>query len=446
MKQRWVLLGLVVVVIVVLAIWKAAQPDARVAVVGPQRGLIRAYVEEQAVTELPHDTLVSMPIAGWLQQIALREGDPVRAEQVVARLETGDLADRVHQAEQRIAVLQTRIEKAKDHRLEHNALKEIEATVQAFDQTVEASQAKLGASQAILDFARSEIDRLKRIAEGGTAAVAPRELRQAETEMRRARAEYQSDGLELAALKTLQAVSYIGPKFMRDYIDRKSFELAELERQLAEAQAQCEIEKRNLARAEIQCPVNGIVLERHQTRRQYLGAGTPLLTIGDLDAMEVVADVLTERATRIVPGDPVEVYGEVIGAEPIPASVLRVYPAGFTKISSLGVEQQRVKVITKLDERPERLGTGFRVYVRIYYAEAADALILPRTAIFRGPSGDWQVMAVREGRTELRQVVLGILTDDKAQILEGLASDARVVAYPSRDVVAGMRVETDPAS
>ena len=83
--------------------------DAAVEVINPRVQAIRAYVEEQAVTELPHDYLVAMPIAGWLERIDLREGDPVSKEQVVARLDREDLADRVHQAEQRIAVLQTRI-------------------------------------------------------------------------------------------------------------------------------------------------------------------------------------------------------------------------------------------------------------------------------------------------------------------------------------------------
>jgi len=98
MKKSWIVILVIVVVIVGLWAWSAAQPEATVEVIHPKVGTIRAYVEEQAVTELPHDTLISMPIAGWLERIDLREGDPVRKGQVVARLETDDLADRVRQA------------------------------------------------------------------------------------------------------------------------------------------------------------------------------------------------------------------------------------------------------------------------------------------------------------------------------------------------------------
>jgi HlyD family secretion protein len=440
MKKRWPYVLIIVVIVAALLVWQRMRPAATVQVIRPRVQTIRAYVEEQAVTELPHDYLISMPISGWLQRIELREGDPVKADEVVARLDQHDLEDRVHQAEQRIAVLETKIAETEDHRLEENALVETEATVKAIDETVAAAEAKLEATKAILEFAESELARIKRV--GETGAASPRELREAETEQRRANAEYKSDALELAALKTLAAVSYIGPKFIRDYIDRKNFKKDEYEKQLREATAELEIQKRNLARAEIRSPIYGVVLERHQTRRQYLTAGTPLLTIGRLDDMEVIAEVLTERATRISPGDPVEVSGEAIVAGPIGGRVSRVYPAGFKKISSLGVEQQRVKVAVKLDDRPERLGVAFRVHVRIFYDQAENALTLPRTALFRGEHGEWQVMAVVDGRTELRTIEVGIMNDEDAQILSGLTAVDQIVAHPSRDVTASMKVET----
>ena len=440
MKKSWLIAFIVIAVVAALIAWNSLRPEATLEVVSPTVQTIRAYVEEQAVTELPLDYLISMPIAGWLEAIRLREGDTVAKDQVVARLDIDDLSDRVHQAEQRIAVLETQIAETSDHRLEENALVETKATVKAIDETVRAAEAKLEASKALLDFTQTEVQRLKALIESSSAAE--RELREAEMEFRRAGAEYESDKLELAALKTIAAVSYIGPKFITDYIDRKSFTLAQREKELVETRTQLQIEQRNLGRAEIRSPIDGIILKRHQTRRQFLPAGTPLLTIGRLDDMEVVAEVLTQRATRIAPGHPVEIYGRAIPGGSIKGTVLRVHPAGFKKISSLGVEQQRVKVAVKPERRPERLGVGFRVYVRIFYEEAENATTLPRTCLFRGGGGDWNIMVIRDGRTELRAVTVGLLNDDWAQIVNGLARDESVVARPSREITAGMRVET----
>jgi len=438
MKKGRLILVVILVVIVAAAVWSMAGPDATIEVIRPRVRTIRAYVEEQATTELPHDYLISMPIAGWLEPIRLREGDAVQQDQVIARLETDDLSDRVNQAQQRIAELQTKIAESEDHRLEKNALVETEATVKAIDETVQAAEAKLGAAKATLEFTETEVNRIKRLME--TNAATEREMREAELEYRKARADYHGDLLELAALKTVAAVSYIGPKFINDYIDRKSFTLETYRKQLEHAQADLDIAKRNLARAEIRSPVDGVILNRHQTRRQFLAAGIPLLTIGRLEDMEVTAEILTERATRISPGDPVEVYGEALPEGPIPGSVFRVFPAGFKKISSLGVEQQRVKVAVKLEDRPHRLGVGFRVYVRIFYDEAGDALTVPRTCLFRGDSGGWEVMVVRDARTELQPLEVGLMNEDVAQITSGLDDRDAVVARPSRDIVAGMRV------
>ncbi|MBN1347033.1 MAG: efflux RND transporter periplasmic adaptor subunit [Phycisphaerae bacterium] len=439
-KKSWIIIAVVLIVAAAVGIWSATRPEATVEVIRPTIQTITAYVEEQAVTELPHDYLISMPISGWLEPITLREGDPVKKDQVAARLDTDDLKDHALQAQQRIAVLETKIRQTKDHRLENNAMVETKATVKAIDETVKAAEAKLVASLAVAQFAKSEAQRVRKIAEQDAATA--RELRLAETDARKSEADYQSDKLQLAALKTIAAVSYIGPKFISDYIARKDFDVESLERQLEEARAQLDMEKRNLARAEIKSPVDGVVLQRHQTRRQFLPAGTPLLTIGRLDDMEVIADVLTQRATRISPGDPVEIFGEAIGTESIPGKVLRVYPAGFKKISSLGVEQQRVKVAVKMDKRPERLGVDFRVYVRINYARAKDAMTLPRTALFRSEQGQWQVMTVRNDRTSLATVKVGLTNDDLAQILDGLKANDIVVARPSREITAGMHVAT----
>ncbi|MGD8452175.1 MAG: efflux RND transporter periplasmic adaptor subunit [Phycisphaerae bacterium] len=434
--------GLIVLLIVIaaLVIWQVWRPAMTVEVLRPQTTTLRAYVEEQAVTELPHDYLVSMPIDGWLERIDLREGDAVRADETVARLETDDLQDRARQAEQRIAVLETKLREIADHRLEENALIETRATVKALDETVQAAEAKLEAALAVVEFTQSEVERLRPLLETGGAAA--REVREAETEWRKARAEYQGDLLQLAALKTVNRISYIGPKFIEDYIDRKSFQTQTQEKLLTEAQAELEIANRNLARAEVCCPIDGVVLARHQTRRQFLPAGTPLLTVGRLEEMEVVAEILTERATQLTPGDPVEIYGRAVGDKPLSGHVLRVYPAGFTKISSLGVEQQRVEVAVSLDERPPALGIGFRVHVRIFYDEAADALTLPRTALFRGPQGEWQVMIVQDGHTVLRTVTVGLTNDEFAQISEGLSATDLIVAHPAREIVAGLRVRT----
>ena len=439
MKKAWIYILIVIVGIAGFVAYRSNQPAAVVDVIQPTMMDLRAYVEEQAVTELPHDHLIAMPIGGWLQPIKLREGDPVEKGQAVARLDVEDLRDRVHQSEHRMEVLKTNIAETEDNRLEYNALEQIQATVDSFDKTVAAAEAQLEASRALMEFAETELKRIKTLEEANAAPS--RELRAAELQYRQATAEFRSDDLELKALQTMQAVTYLGPKFIKDYIDRKNFDKASYEQQLEEASGQHAIEKRNLERAKIESPIDGVVLERHQTRRQYLQAGTPLLTLGRLDDMEIIAEVLTEQATRIKPGNPVDIFGKAIADGPITGKVLRVYPAGFKKISSLGVEQQRVNVAIGMDQRPRALGIEYRVQVRIYHDQADNVMTLPRTALFRGDGGQWQAMLVRNGVTELRDVELGLMNNDRAAVLKGLSESDQVVAHPSQDITANLKVD-----
>ena len=110
------------------------------------------------------------------------------------------------------------------------------------------------------------------------------------------------------------------------------------------------------------------------------------------------------------------------------------------------ISLQRVNVAVRLDDRPQRLGVGFRVYVRIYYDQADGALILPRTALFRSARGTWQVMVVRNGMTAIQQIEVGLMNERDAAVRSGLTPDDLVLARPSREISAGMRVDTTRGS
>jgi HlyD family secretion protein len=172
--------------------------------------------------------------------------------------------------------------------------------------------------------------------------------------------------------------------------------------------------------------------------------GAALLEIGDPRALEVVVDVLTSDAVDIRPGAPVRItrWG---GDSALRARVHRVEPSAFTRISALGVEEQRVNVLIDLDEPRERwaaLGDGFRVEASIEVWRAADALKVPAGAVFRHDPG-WAVFRVRDGRAALQSISLGRRSGTVAEVLGGLEPEEQVVVYPGDNVVDGVRVEDD---
>jgi HlyD family secretion protein len=173
-----------------------------------------------------------------------------------------------------------------------------------------------------------------------------------------------------------------------------------------------------------------------------------LLKIGQLEELEVEADILSQDVVNVKEGNTVDITGPAIGLVAAHGTVKRIYPAGFTKVSSLGVEQQRVKVIIgiKADDlsrlrKQRELGVDYRVRVRIFTASKEDALVAPRSALFRGGDGKWQVFVIRDGKVQLQAVETGLMNDETVEITNGLQLDELVVLAPETSLKDGARVK-----
>jgi HlyD family secretion protein len=169
--------------------------------------------------------------------------------------------------------------------------------------------------------------------------------------------------------------------------------------------------------------------------------GTPLLELGDLADLEIEIDVLSSDAVKIHPGARVllEQWG---GEEPLIGRVRLVEPSGFTKISALGVEEQRVNVIVdfaSVDTIPPSLGDGFRVEAKIIVWETENVVRVPTSALFRQGEG-WAVFRAEHGKAALQAVRIGHRNGLHAEVLEGLAPDDTVIVHPSDKVADGVLV------
>ncbi len=192
---------------------------------------------------------------------------------------------------------------------------------------------------------------------------------------------------------------------------------------------------------EVKAPVNGRVLHVFEENSRVVAAGTPVMDIGDPADIEVVVEVLSRDGAAIPPGTPVELeqWG---GGEPLRAKVRLVEPAAFTKVSALGVEEQRVYVVADLLTPPDQrrnVGDNFRVEARIIVWEARDALKVPAGALFR-KGEQWATFVVADGRARLRIVKTGRSSGTETQVLEGLKEGEEVILYPGSRVRDGQRV------
>ena len=187
-------------------------------------------------------------------------------------------------------------------------------------------------------------------------------------------------------------------------------------------------------------PVAGRVLRVVEKSERVVLAGSPVIVIGDPGQIEIVTDVLTTDAVNIKPGAPAFLEGWG-GDHPLRARVRLVEPAGFTKISALGVEEKRANVIADFVDPPEGLGDGYRVETRIVIWEAADVVKIPGSATFRGRDG-WSVFVIDNGRARRRVVQIGHRNQIEAEVLGGIATGDQVILHPSNQLREGVRVRT----
>jgi len=446
MKTKlWLTSGILICGLIAWGIFRALTSAVEVEAARASRGSIQTCVDERAKTRLPETYLITMPFPGRIQPITVTEGMPVPRGYVVARILQEDLDLALKEARAGCGQAEAAAAENADLSVEQIVLEQTLKIVESMKTSTAASAAQVEAARAALKYANSDLERVRELRE--TNAETQAELERAILRQEQSDAEYRQAVEMHKTMQWLEIATGLMPAMVRQYMQRKGLAGAVLDQQKARAEAQQQRAELDNRRGTMTSPVDGVVLARHVTSEQTLPAGTVLVEIGQLEKLEVEAEVLTQDAAEVREGQPVEIYGPAIGEEPAGGTVHRVYPAGFTKISSLGVEQQRVMVIIRFVPRElekllaERsLRVGYRVGVRIVTNRKDDALLIPRSALFRSSDGQWQVYAVRDGRAQIQNVRIGLINDHQAEVLEGVAEGQQVVLSPESTLVDGARV------
>lgn len=415
--------GLVLAIIVVLT-YSGAVP---VEVVNPETRTVHEYIAEDAKTRLGDEYVVDMPVAGTLERIELEVGDIVEKGHVIAQVERYGLEHRIKEIEALITETQARVTgvditkpKAEDHEsskirvTEMRDALEIAKKVRAvttFNQ--EEAKRDLGRARALLDAGAASEDYLDEA-----------ELHYKGLSEELKRAKLQEDN----AHKALE-LAEIADRRLMGSVDDNEYLRDAYSAQIEGLRAQLAVLHYDLSKTEIRAPVSGPVLEKYIEDRRVLAPGTPLLRIGDLASAEIECDVLSEEVSLVRVGNAVEITGKALQGKTITGRVSRIHPAGFMKISSLGIEQQRVRTLIDYDAHAVALRPGTSVDVRIITAESVDALAIPARSAFR-KEGQWNVYAVVNGKIRTVPVEIGLRNDEWVAIASGLSADDIILRDP----------------
>jgi HlyD family secretion protein len=353
-------------------------------------GALVVTVDEEGVTRVRERFIVSSPIAGRVLRIELEPGDAVKRGQPVALV----------QAE--AAPL-----------LDERARAEAEAAVESARAVLGRGRAEEQRARATAVQLQRELARFRQLADG--LIVAPQELDAKEAALR-------------VAEESVNAATYA--------VQAATFDLQRAQARLIPTNTQTRGRV-----VTVNAPVDGVVLKRIRESESMVPPGDPLLEVGDPLRLEIVSDLLSTDAVHVKPGSRaiIDRWG---GEDTLNATVRRVEPSGFTKISALGVEEQRVNVILDLEDGSAAcaaLGDAYRVEVRIVIWEGRDVVKVPTSALFR-QGQQWAVYRVVDGRAQRMSVEVGHRTGQEAEIVTGLSVGDRVIVHPGDALKPGAHV------
>lgn len=390
MTKRIVRIALVVIVLAAILVWAFSPAPVPADFAAAQKGVLEITVEDEGRTRVRDRYVVSAPVPGRMQRIELEPGDPVvGSKTVVARFAPTDPA---------LLDVRTRAE--------------LEARARAAESAIGAARAERERLQSELTFAQSELKRARELLAAG--AISLRELEDVERRV-----------------TTLQRA-----------IESADFNVRTAGHQLEVTRASLrQTRAGSVSTIPLYSPVSGVVLRLLQESARVVPTGEPLMEVGNLGDLEIVADFLSSAAVNVKAGQPV-LIDQWGGDKPLRGRVRRVEPSGFTKISALGVEEQRVNVLIDFDEPREireRLGDGYRVEARIIIWSKDNVLKVPTSSLFREGT-DWAVYKLVDSAAQLQIVEVGQRGGLEAEVLSGLAEGDQVVVYPSDAIRPGVKL------
>jgi HlyD family secretion protein len=382
-----VLLVVIVVVIGLLVLWLRPAP-VRVEVAKASRGPMQVTVNGEGRTRVHDRYVVAAPVSGRLRRITLRPGDDVVQRQLIAEIESLPLAplDPRQRAE-----AMGRVRAAEDARTE------VERLVERYKATYEQAQRDLKRSQILW---RDGVISKQEVEDSETAvATALREY-----EAGKSRAEKAEHDVEVARAALLAINRSVAGSIVK-----------------------------------VTAPTGGRVLQVVEESERVVNAGAPLVELSDPSKLEVVLELLSSDAVKVTPG--ATVLLENWGApRTLMGRVRLIEPSAFTKVSALGVEEQRVNVVVDLIDPAPDLGDGYRVEGRAIVWESSDALRVPVSALFRRGEA-WSLFRVENGVARVQDVEVGQVTSSQAEVKSGLTEGTEVITHPSEDIGDGTRVQ-----
>jgi HlyD family secretion protein len=408
-----------------------------------EQGTLLVTVNAEGKTRIKEDFVISATVNGRLERIKLDEGDFVKQGNVVASIDPLPLNTAVKEALGKLAEAKAQRQGVATLRPKSEKLAQSRSRISAAIANQLQAEARVAQAQAALAQAQRDTQRSQELAAKG--AIPRQDKERAELNQTTRAKELESAVLAVSAaakeVEAAQAELKLLQKEQRD----PDYLLKVYDAQIASIEAQLSKLQDDASRTNIYSPIDGRVLRILQKSSNFVSEGTPLIKVGNPKDLELVIDVLSQDALKIKPGDSILIeQGNNIQnstQNSLKAEVRLIEPSAFTKVSALGVEEQRVNVIGDFIDSASFFGDAYRVDVQIVVWEGKNVLKVPLSSIFRCDDNNWCVFIVKDRKAHRKTVEIGNRSNYEVEIRQGLNQNDIVILYPSEQIEPGVAVK-----
>lgn len=429
------------VVIIVVGLFSMTMKDKGISVqtIKVTKNNISDYISEDAKTILEKEHTIFTTIDGIVIPNDFKEGDIIKKGQIIAKFDNYNRNEKLSSLNSKLLELNSMIEGVKVVRTKQEEIDTAKLRIKQSQTNLEeiAKQKKL----VELDFNQAKIDYLRSKKLFQQQAINKSDFEKIEKI-------YNSLEINLENVRNQESLAFDNLKITELALNKllKGFNDNDYQRkvyieQISQIKNEINILDKELSKTSIRSDFSGPVLELYVKDKTVLPSGSKILKIGDVNTIVIESDVLSEEIPQIKVGMSVEISGKALDNKIVFGKVSRIYPIGFTKISALGVEQQRIKVIISFDNKKFNLRPETSLDVKIITQEHKKVLTIPERSIFKDKD-KWFVFVLNtENKLELKEVKIGLKNEDNVEIVKGLEENQSIVLEPDNTLKEGQKVK-----
>ena len=447
-KKKYIIISLIILIpalfIINYMLFSAVEVEAE----SVKKGNIVSYIEETAKTQLKDKITVYMPFNGKLEYINVKEGDKVRAGQVIAVISDFEIRQQIRQLTEKINAINAQLKGVDSRKPVNETINSNVLSQKKVNQALKKLMLDLDTAKRKFKIAAKDHKRAKTQYTAGV--ISQKEYEQYKDNWETSLEDVKKYEKSVEINKTDLKISKNEYDSILKSLKDNEYQKTGYGSDIKSIYSQISVLQDSLSKTRVISPVNGVILEKFVSNFAFLPYGTSIVSIGQkgnlnkIPDLEIRADILTDDVTGIKTGSRVIIEGDCLHNKKLNGKVVKIYPSAFTKISTLGVEQQRVAVIIDFlqpfDGIIDSLGSGYSIDVKIVTNEKNQVLLLPENAVFEKNNAQCSLI-VQDSKVKMKKLKIGLKDKENYEVLEGLKEGDSVIVNPSNELQENMKVK-----